>query len=255
MASEVWYTVAERSPLRTSGSIARASDIMWREIRRTVESGKPVIASMGNLAASGGYYMAMACDEIVALPTTITGSIGVVTMRLDLAGLYADNQVNVGVVKTHPSADFYSNHRGLTESEIEMFHRRTRESYRLFVAKAAESRGVSFEVLDRVARGRPWSGRDALEAGLIDGLGGLNEAIGRAAEKAGLPSYRVFRYPIRERYFGMWDQDSSPLTHTKALSLLRFVPPELRILADFADRNGQHRPMTLAISPYQPRID
>jgi len=237
------------------GGSMLASDIMWREIRRTVASGKPVIASMGNVAASGGYYMAMACDEIVALPTTITGSIGVVTMKIDLAGLYTKNDVYVDVVKTHESADLYDEYRGLTPDEIEMLSSRTRQSYQNFVKKAAESRGLAFEELDRVARGRVWSGADAAERRLVDVLGGLNTAIERAAAKVNLSNYDIIRYPLRETYFGFLEENDLPITRARNTAFSRFIPHELRLLAGFAAPDGRPFPITLAIEPYHLRID
>ncbi|MDJ0842294.1 MAG: signal peptide peptidase SppA [Acidobacteriota bacterium] len=237
------------------GGSLLASDVIWREIRLASEEGKPVYASMGNSAASGGYYMAMGCDRIFAMPATITGSIGVVTMRFSYEELYSNLNVGVDVVKTSPGADFFGNHRELTEAEAAEFSRRTRESYETFVRKAANARDVSFEELDRVARGRAWTGIDALEHGLVDELGGLTRAVEAAAEKAGLSNYSVIRYPLSESYFSMFSRDTLPLSKIQEPGLAQFIPPELRFLGDLVSRNKQSRSHTLAVAPYHLKID
>lgn len=235
------------------GSMA-ASDAIWREIRRTIEQGKPVIASMGNAAASGGYYMAMACDAIVAQPTTITGSIGVVSMRINLAGLYEDFDINVEVIKTSPNADFFDDHRELSEAEVEAFLDRTKDAYQIFITKAAEGRGMTVEAMDKVARGRVWMGADALDAGLIDHLGGLDRAVALAAEKAGLSKHRVIRYPLMDRYFGMFSDGPLPLAETTPV-FSKVLPEELKLPFEFAQRNPDAPLHLLAVSPYQLTID
>ena len=215
------------------GGAQLASDVIWRELRQTSEMGIPVIASMGSVAASGGYYLAMGCDQIVAQPTTITGSIGVVGMRWDFQGLYKELLVNVDVVKTAPSSDFFDPYRALTESEIEAFRVRTKAAYDSFVSKAALSRGLTFEDLDRAARGRPWLGKDALEHRLIDELGGLDKAVELAAKRAGLDRFQLVRYPLEEDFWTMFREGR--LAKSKASqwqALKNLIPYQLRILPD-----------------------
>ena len=226
-----------------------ASDVMWREIQRTrTEFKKPVIASMGTVAASGGYYMAMACDEIVAQPTTITGSIGVVTMRVDFQQLYEKILVNVEVLKTADSADFFDPHRPLTDAEIEGFRTRTRQAYESFVQKAADSRKQMFDTLEPNARGRVWLGRDAQERQLVDHLGGLDRAVEIAADKAGLDSYAVINYPLQDDY---WSFLQGQGVQTRAQVFRDILPREVRLVWDLFAGKTDGQWQTLALMPFQ----
>jgi protease-4 len=231
-----------------------ASDVIWREIKITAEQGKPVIASMGNYAASGGYYLAMACDKIVAQPTTVTGSIGVVIMRWDFAGLYRDLPLNVEIVKTSPSADFYDTSRALSTEELDGLRIRTERIYRDFVQKAADSRGLDFQAMEKVARGRVWSGLDAVEKNLVDEFGSLNHAIALAAEEAGLENYQVIRYPLQNDYWSLFSPGSLPSARQKQAHALRqWVPYDIRFLGDLLEGPTGSRPF--AISPYLVHLD
>lgn len=236
------------------GGSALASDIMWREIRRTSEMGIPVIASMGSVAASGGYYIAMACQEIVALPTTITGSIGVVTMRLDLEGFYQKFLVNVGVVKTAPSADFFDPHRALTRAEIEGLHQRTTLSYKSFVAKVAESRNMSYEDVEPWAQGRVWSGADALEHHLVDHFGNLEYAIQLAARRAEISNYGIIRFPLEEDYWEMLQRGRLTRAGEQA-AFRKWLPEELRFLHSLVAGPDEPDVHLLAIAPFHVRIN
>ena len=213
-----------------------------------------MIASMGSVAASGGYYMAMACDEIVAQETTLTGSIGVVSMRINFEELYKNFLINVDVVKTSPSADFFDDYRPLTESEVQGFHERVAAGYQSFVAKAAQSRKMAYDELEQVARGRVWTGKDALGAKLVDHNGGLATAVERAAQKAGLSSYQLIRYPQEESYWDWLRNSKTASTASGQWSALKdLLPAELRLLVDVT----QHRdgPGLMALSPYFVQID
>ncbi len=234
------------------GGEVLASDEIWREIMITKETGLPVFASMGNVAASGGYYMAMACDRIFASPTTITGSIGVVAMRFDFEKLYEQFLVNVEVVKTSPSADFFAPARALTEQEIEAFHERTLTSYRSFVTKASTCRKLEYNELERVARGRVWSGADALSHKLIDELGGLKEAIQAAADEGGLDHFQVIRYPMEDNSWGFLPGGMN--AESKVMEQLDpLIPDEVQYLGNFSSGKGEIQ--LLAISPYHLDID
>ena len=168
------------------GGSVTGSETIWREACRIRSSGRPVVASMGGVAASGGYYVAMAADRIVANPGTVTGSIGVVTGKLvarefkDRLGIGSDS------VRTNANADAWSvnspftpEQHALVEAEADLF-------YDDFVRRVAEARGMSAAEVDAVARGRVWTGADALERGLVDELGGLRTAVRRAKVLAGI---------------------------------------------------------------------
>ena len=163
-----------------------ASETIWREVGRIRAAGKPVVASMGAVAASGGYYIAMAADVIIANPATITGSIGVLTGKLVAQELKHRLGVGSGVVRTNDNADAWSVNvpfteaqHGLVKVEMDLF-------YDDFVSRVAQARGMSVEAVDAVARGRVWTGADAVECGLVDELGGLRDAVRRAKVLAGL---------------------------------------------------------------------
>jgi protease IV len=188
--------------INSPGGSALASDIIWREVELT-RAQKPVIASMSDLAASGGYYIAMACDTIVAHPTTITGSIGVFGMLFNLEPFLNDRLgITFDRVKTGPYADLPTLTRSLTAFEQRVLQQEVERIYEEFTSKAAQGRHITQEELKRYASGRVWSGVEAQERNLVDVLGGLDDAIRIAAAKAGLgDDYRVRRYPERKSFF------------------------------------------------------
>src|SRR3984957_12233203 len=180
------------------GGSVTASETIWREVTKARERGKPVVASMGSVAASGGYYAAMAADVIVANPATITGSIGVITGKLVFRDLKERFGVVSDAVRTNANADAWS-----TDVPFTAQQRADREAegaliYADFVQRVAEGRNLSVEDVDAVARGRVWTGADALEHGLVDELGGVRTAIARAKILAGLDvdeDARIVSYP------------------------------------------------------------
>lgn len=183
--------------INSPGGSSLASDVMWREIKLTAEK-KPVIASMSDVAASGGYYMAMACDTIVAQPNTITGSIGIFAMLFNVQD-FMNNKLGITFdgVKTNPHADWPTITREMTNFEKDKIQRSVNQGYATFTNKAAQGRHMSVEKLRSLASGRVWSGIEAKKNGLVDILGGLDEAIKVAAKAAGLKDedYRVRFYP------------------------------------------------------------
>lgn len=154
-----------------------ASDTIRREVIRAREQGKPVVASMGNYAASGGYFIAMDADRIVAQPGTLTGSIGVGGGKLSLVKTWEKIGVTWGRVETAPGAGMYSLSRDVTEAEWARFEKSLDRIYADFVGKAAAARKMTPDELDDVARGRVWTGKDAAENGLVDVLGGVDVAL------------------------------------------------------------------------------
>ena len=167
------------------GGDALASDLMWKELRELCQE-KPVIASMSDVAASGGYYMSMACKAIVAETLTLTGSIGVVTGKFNLASLYERIGFGKETLSKGRLAEVDADERGFTEEEQDYFSRSAQHAYASFRDKAAKSRSMSIEKMERVAQGRVWTGARALEEGLVDRLGGIATAISMAKEEAGI---------------------------------------------------------------------
>jgi protease-4 len=182
--------------INSPGGSSLASDVMWREIK-LASSVKPVIASMSDYAASGGYYLAVGCDTIVAQPSTVTGSIGVFSVLYDASG-FLNNKIGIttDVVQTGEIGDLITFSRPLTDSERSIWQKRTEEVYDSFTTKAAEGRGMDLDDLLKVASGRVWSGAQAKERGLVDVLGGLDDAILVAAKAAGVEgNFGVRTYP------------------------------------------------------------
>ena len=168
------------------GGSVSASETIWREVCRVRAAGKPVVASMGSVAASGGYYVAMAAEVIVANPATITGSIGVITGKLVARELKDRLGVGSESLRTNVNADAWSVNSPFTAEQYDMVEAEANLFYDDFVRRVAEARKMSVEDVGIVARGRVWTGADAIERGLIDELGGLRTAVRRAKVLAGL---------------------------------------------------------------------
>ena len=182
--------------IESPGGDALASDLIWREVIKTKEV-KPVIASFGNVAASGGYYIGMGADTIVAQPNTITGSIGIFSVIFNIGDFMANK---LGITSDFESTGQYSGMytalRSLTEEEKAIIQQGVEEGYETFTGKAASGRNMSKEELKKLASGRVWSGSQAKENGLVDILGGLDTSIEIAAIAAGIEDeYTVRFYP------------------------------------------------------------
>ena len=176
------------------GGSALTSDIIWREIDLAKQK-KPVVVSMGNLATSGGYYIAVAADKIYAEPTTITGSIGVFGTIPNINGLAKDIGINAEQVGTNKNAVDYSFFEPMTDSFRATVQESIEEVYATFLERVAKGRGISVAQADSLAQGRVWSGVDAQRLGLVDELGGLDDAIAGAASLADLGQYGIKKYP------------------------------------------------------------
>ena len=180
------------------GGSAIASETIWREVDRVRDSGKPVVASMGAVAASGGYYVSMPADAIVANAGTITGSIGVVAGKLIARGLKDRLGVRSDSVRTNANADAWSINQPFTDAQHAHLETEADLFYTDFVERAAAGRRMTVDAVDAVARGRVWTGADALEHGLVDELGGYRSAISRAKVLSGLEpddDVRLVNYP------------------------------------------------------------
>lgn len=171
------------------GGSAVHSDLIWREVER-LRAEKPVVASMGDVAASGGYYIAMPADEIVASPCTLTGSIGVIGGKINLKGLYDKVGINKEQVKRGKNSDIVTDYGALSPELRKKLQAEMENIYKIFVDKAARARKQEYEQLHESAQGRVWTGEQARERGLVDTLGGLMTSIERAKERAGVPADR-----------------------------------------------------------------
>jgi protease-4 len=216
------------------GGSGLASDVIWRQVQ-VLRKSKPVVVSMSDVAASGGYYISMGADGIVAQPGTITGSIGVVTGKFVLKGLYDWIDYRQEVMKRGSNADMLSAAVRFSPEQEALLMEHMGAFYRDFVTKAAEGRRLSYDQVDRVAQGRIWTGEDALKLGLVDRLGGIPEALDLAREKAGIAKDQPVKIRVLPRpknfleSFLQSDADSlARLRQTAAL------PPELaRLYAEY----------------------
>ena len=231
------------------GGMAQASDDIWREVQRC-RAVKPVIVSMSDVAASGGYYFAVAADSIVASPATLTGSIGIYGGKYNILGLYHKLGLNVETVSRGRHAEMLSAFRDFTPDERRRFEQGLESFYRGFVARVARGRRLSEAEVDSVAQGRVWIGQAALGCGLVDRLGGLETAFEMARARAHLPQGEelvVERFPRVRRSFPerlLEDLFAGDDETDAALSL----PPLLRAWAT-VERFPAGEP--LAIMPYR----
>lgn len=195
--------------VNSPGGSALTSDIIWREVSLATKE-KPVIVSMGNVAASGGYYISCAADTIVADPTTLTGSIGIYGQFFSGEKLIKDKiGITSSVVKTNEHSDFGGGYplplpisnRPLTAYEKNVMQKYIEKGYETFLSRVAQGRHMSRDEVHEIAQGRVWTGKDALKVGLVDVLGGMEDALQIAARKAGLDNYRIVEYPTEKDFF------------------------------------------------------
>ena len=187
--------------VNSPGGSSLASDVIWREMM-LAKKVKPVVVSMGDVAASGGYYIACAADAIVAHPNTITGSIGVFGVFPNMKNLFADKLgINVDTVKTNKHADFGNMYRAVSQDESEVVQNWIENTYKDFIGKVADGRHKTPADIDSIGQGRVWSGIDGKRIGLVDEFGGLKDAIALAAQKAKLKDYKILELPKQKEAF------------------------------------------------------
>ena len=195
--------------VNSPGGSALTSDIIWKEVQLAAQT-KPFIASMGNVAASGGYYISCAADTIVADPTTLTGSIGIFGLLFSGEKLIKDKLgISSDVEKTNEHSDFGGGYplpipisdRPLTDYERNVMQTYINRGYDTFLDRVSQGRHMTKEAVNEIAQGRVWTGEDALKLGLVDVLGGLEDAIAIAANKAGLNNYQITELPVERSPF------------------------------------------------------
>ena len=186
--------------VNSPGGSALASDIIWREIEVTKKV-KPVVVSMGSYAASGGYYFSCNADRIIAEPTTITGSIGVFGIMPNISQFSDRIGINAEQIGTNRQSVGYSMFEPMNEDFYKVRQEGVERVYNVFVSKVAAGRNMTFEQADSVAQGRVWTGKQALEIGLVDELGSLEDAIRVAADMVEITEYRIRNYPDYEKEF------------------------------------------------------
>lgn len=204
--------------VNSPGGSVVASEVIWREMAEAKKA-KPVYVSMGEVAASGGYYISAPADTIVAQPNTITGSIGIFGMMFNAQELLNDKLgITTDVVKTGELSDFMNPTRPMTDVERSIIQNIIEDGYETFVSRVSEGRGMSPEAVKEVASGRVWTGNQAKERGLVDVLGGLNTTIELAAARIGAgDDYRIVYYPAKKPWFETIMEDLSENVQTKIL--------------------------------------
>lgn len=187
--------------VNSPGGSAYGSEQIWREVSLLKEE-KPVVVSMGDYAASGGYYISCAASKIVAEPATLTGSIGIFGLIPDASGLLTDKLgLHFDGVKTNRLADLGSMGRPLDEEEGALIQNMVNRGYELFTKRCADGRGMSVDSIKKIAEGRVWTGAMAKELNLVDELGGIDDAVDLAAELSGTEEYNLVSYPRKEDFF------------------------------------------------------
>ena len=197
--------------VNSPGGSSLVSDIIWREVKLT-KAVKPVVVSFGNVAASGGYYLAVAADKIYAEPTTVTGSIGVFGTIPNINEFAGEIGINAEQVGTNANAVDYSFFEPMSDAFRQQMEEGIADTYAAFLERVAEGRDMSVEAVNEIAQGRVWSGITAKEIGLVDELGSLDAAINAAAELAGLSSYSIRKYP---KYKSNFERFMDNLSTTK----------------------------------------
>ncbi|MEO5911956.1 MAG: signal peptide peptidase SppA [Pelobium sp.] len=198
--------------VNSPGGSSLASDVIWREVVLTKKA-KPIIVSMGDYAASGGYYISCAADSIFAEPNTITGSIGVFAIIPNMKGFFNDKLgITFDEVKTGQFADLGSISRPLTPAEKMMLQKEVDRTYNDFTKRVAAGRHVTQAYVDSIGQGRVWTGEQALKLKLVDKIGHLDDAIAAAARKAKIKDYKVVNYPeIKDGFFGFLDNSGDKI--------------------------------------------
>ena len=189
--------------VNSPGGSADASEQIWHAVRTLQEKGLPVVVSMGDYAASGGYYISCSADYIYAEPTTLTGSIGIFGTVPNFSKLMHKVGLDVDGVSTNKHANLTTNaiYKGMNKEEMALMQSMVERGYDLFTKRCADGRGMSQEDIKKIGEGRVWLGKDALEIGLVDELGNINNAITKAAELAGLGEYAIVDYPEKKDPF------------------------------------------------------
>ena len=207
------------------GGSSTASDVIWRElmITRDQKPSRPLVTSMSDLAASGGYYIAMPAHVIVAQPATLTGSIGIYTGKFVLSGTLAKLGITAETVTSGPNADIYSPFSRFSPEERAKIDQSMQSFYDQFVEKVAEARRTTPERIDAIAQGRVWTGRQARELGLVDQLGGLDAAVAAAKQRARIPAdedVEIVVYPARRSFYEAFARQFGSDSTARALHTL-----------------------------------
>ncbi|MBC7655467.1 MAG: signal peptide peptidase SppA [Oligoflexus sp.] len=225
--------------VNSPGGSSLASDVIWREVLLTKKA-KPVIVSMGDYAASGGYYISCAADSIFAEPNTITGSIGVFAIIPNMKGFLNDKLgVTFDGVKTGQFADLGNVTRPLTVPEKMILQKEVNRTYADFTKRVAEGRKISQQYVDSIGQGRVWTGEQAIKLKLVDRIGHLEDAVKSAARKAKLDDYKLVNYPeIKQGFFGLLDNSGDKIKTYMVKQELGVSYPYYQKIKEVANMKG-----------------
>lgn len=220
-----------------------SSENIWRSISQLKETGKPVIVSMGDYAASGGYYIACLADSIIAEPNTLTGSIGVFNMIPSTQKLLNDKLgIRFDTVKTGNFAQGISPFYDLTPEEGQLIQNRTNAMYETFLKRVSDGRGMSRDEVHAIAQGRVWTGKKAKEIGLVDALGDLDQSVEIAANMANLEEYRVVEYPQTKDAMQQFLDKFMKIEDVRTRSMLKkelgSLYPQYQFIKELQSSNG-----------------
>ena len=223
--------------VNSPGGSADASEQIWHAVKTLQEKGLPVVVSMGDYAASGGYYISCGADYIYAEPTTLTGSIGIFGTVPNASKLMDKIGLDIDGVSTnkHSALTINAIYKGMNKQEFALMQSMVERGYDLFTKRCADGRGVSQEEIKKVGEGRVWLGKDALEIGLVDELGNINNAIAKAAELASLGEYAIVDYPEKTDPF------------EELLKMFDTTTPEERLMLKM--REFASKPRIMALTP------
>jgi protease-4 len=221
--------------VNSPGGSADASEQIWHAVKTLQAKGLPVVVSMGDYAASGGYYISCCADYIYAEPTTLTGSIGIFGTVPNFNKIREKVGLDIDGVTTHKHSSMTTNmlYKGMNDQEHAMMQAMVERGYDLFTSRCAEGRGMTQDAIKAIGEGRVWLGKDAIKIGLVDELGNIDAAIQKAATLAGLGTYDVAYYPEKQ----------DPLQ--EMLKMLDTTTPEERLMMSIREFASQPRIMTL----------
>jgi protease IV len=234
--------------VNSPGGAVTTSEILRAHIAKVSES-KPVVVSMGSVAASGGYYIAIAADSIFAEPNTITGSIGVVMAKLSAKTLLEEKiGISVDEIKTHANADWMTLERSLTAQQYKGLQSDLNKTYDNFISLVADARGLDRDYIHQHAQGRVWTGKDAHELGLVDEIGTLDNAVAAAASMAELETWVVGKYPVPKTFIENVLESSQKSVSARILNLMSIQPDHSQLIRDLRkfDKLGAY-----SIIPYE----
>ncbi len=236
------------------GGSALTSELIWREIELTKKA-KPIVVSMGNVAASGGYYIACNATKIIAEPTTITGSIGVYGAIPNMTQLSKKIGINTSIIKTHENAGNYSLFQPLDPALKSTITESIETIYHTFVSRVAVGRKMTFAAVDKIAQGRVWTGSEALQIGLVDQLGSLDTALQEAAKLAKITTYKTYNLPEYDKSFMDFlnDTNSLPFATSKETFIREEIGTEAYQTLQQVKKMSQQKGVQ-ALMPYELRI-